>query len=150
VVTVPGLGDSIQVIKAGITEIADIFVVNKGDYPGADGTVTELELMLDMTEQDDWKIPVVKTTAKKGLGVPELKEQISDHMTYLSASGMLAQRRGKRYENELLASIKKKLMALILDESKLKGTIEDMIDRISKREKDPHSAADEILEKLLK
>lgn len=150
VVTVPGLGDSIQVIKAGITEIADIFVVNKGDYSGADGTVTELELMLDMSEQDDWKIPVIKTTAKKGDGVPELKDKISDHMMYLAQSGMLSQRRGKRYENELIEIIKKKLMTLILDESKLKGTIEEMIDKISKREKDPHSAAEEILEALLK
>jgi len=150
VVTVPGLGDSIQAIKAGITEIADIFVVNKGDNPGADGTVIELELMLNMGDSGDWKIPVKKTMAKGGNGITELRTEITNHMAYLTQSGMLEMRRGKRYENELIEIIKKRLITLILDESKLQGTIKDMVEKISKREVDPHSAAEEILGSLLK
>jgi LAO/AO transport system kinase len=150
VVTVPGLGDSIQTIKAGITEIADIFVVNKADQPGADEAVLQLQQMLDMNQLDTWQIPVLSASAHQGKGISVVIEAIDKHMDFLVTSNRLEERRATRYESELLELIKKRLMHLILDESRLQGTIESLVEKISRREMDPHSAAENILKKILK
>lgn len=150
VVTVPGLGDFIQNIKAGITEIADIFVVNKADRPGVEETMMELRSMIEMDNKRKREIPVNETIATTGKGIEELYKEIGRHMKYLIESELLEERRKKRYETELIEIIKKRLLSFIFDESKLKGKIESLIDKISKKEIDPYSAADEILGKVLK
>lgn len=150
VVTVPGLGDFIQNIKAGITEIADIFVVNKADRPGVEETMMELRSMIEMNNKRKREIPVNETIATTGKGIEELYKEIGRHMKYLIESELLEERRKKRYETELVEIIKKRLMSFIFDESKLKGKIESLTDEISKKEIDPYSAADEILGKMLK
>ena len=150
VVTVPGLGDFIQNIKAGITEIADIFVVNKADRLGVEETMMELRSMIEMNNKRKREIPVNETIATTGKGIEELYKEIGRHMKYLIESELLEERRKKRYETELVEIIKKRLLSFIFDESKLKGKIESLIDKISKKEIDPYSAADEILGKVLK
>lgn len=150
VVLVPGLGDSIQTIKAGLMEIADIFVVNKADRSGVEQIVAEIESMLDISCKTDRRIPVVKTSAKESIGILDLLDEIENHMTYLRKSKVFETKRRKRYEAELTEIIRKRLMGFIFDESKLKKKVEFLIDQISRKELDPYTAADEILGKILK
>lgn len=97
VVMVPGLGDDIQAIKAGILEIGDIFTINKADLDGADKLYTELNMMLDLDgETPDWRPPVKKVMASRGEGINELVDTITEHQKYLVESGTLAVRRHKR------------------------------------------------------
>jgi LAO/AO transport system kinase len=151
VVLVPGLGDSIQTIKAGIMEIADIFVVNKADRPGIERTVAELESLIDLSHGPGIRrVPVLQTTAKDSKGVKDLLDEVNAHEAYIRSSGRFDERRKARYQAELVEIIRKRLMTLIFDEDKFKGRIESLLERIQQKEMDPYSAADEILAKLLK
>ena len=151
VVLVPGLGDAIQTIKAGIMEIADIYVVNKADRSGVEQAVAEIESLIDIACSDkDRKTPVLTTIAKENKGVTELLKEISEHKKYLEKTKTFDAKRRLRYEAELVEIIRKRLMNFIFDESKFKGKVEDLIDKISKKQVDPYSAADEILGKILK
>jgi len=150
VVLIPGLGDSVQTIKAGLMEIADIFVVNKADKPGVEQTVAELESMLDLVSKAERRTPIVATSVKQKKGIQLLVSKISEHQEYLKKSQSFDKRRRQRYEAELIEIIRKRLMGFIFDEKKLKKTVDCCIDQISKKELDPYSAADEILGKILK
>ncbi|MFA5101695.1 MAG: methylmalonyl Co-A mutase-associated GTPase MeaB [Candidatus Thermoplasmatota archaeon] len=150
VVLVPGLGDSVQTIKAGLMEIADIFVVNKADKPGVEQTIAELESMLDLQSGLDRRIPIVATSAKEKKGIPLLTDKITEHQAYLKNSKTFEQRRRQRYEAELIEIIRKRLMEFIFDEKKLKSTVDCCIEQISRKELDPYTAADQILGKILK
>lgn len=151
VVLVPGLGDSIQTIKAGIMEIADIFVVNKADRPGIERTVAELESLIDLThEPGGRRVPVLQTTARDSKGVKELMDEVGRHEDHLRSTGRFEERRRVRYEAELLEIIRKRLMTMIFDEERFKEKVETLLDLIQQKEMDPYSAADEILAKLLK
>ena len=150
VVLIPGLGDSVQTIKAGLMEIADIFVVNKADKPGVEQTVAELESMLDLVSKAERRTPIVATSIKQKKGIQLLVSKISEHQEYLKKSQSFDKRRRQRYEAELIEIIRKRLMGFIFDEKKLKKTVDCCIDQISKKELDPYSAADEILGKILK
>lgn len=110
VVAVPGLGDEIQAMKAGILEIADLFVVNKADREGADRTERELMSMLKLQADSDWKIPVLKTVATADLGVSALADQLSAHLQYLQTSGELTERRIRRTRRELLELLRTRLI----------------------------------------
>ena len=151
VVLVPGLGDAIQTIKAGIMEIADIYVVNKADRSGVEQAVAEIESLIDITCSDkDRKIPVMTTVAKENVGTIDLVKEIENHKKYLKKTKMFDVQRRKRYEAELVEIIRKKLMNFIFDESTFKGKVESLIDQISKKEIDPYTASEEILGKILK
>ncbi len=151
VVLVPGLGDSIQTIKAGIMEIADIFVVNKADRSGVEQIVAELESLIDIScIGKDRKIPIVQTIAKENKGINELVNEIDKHEHFLRNTKIFDIQRKKRYEAELVEIIRKRLMNFIFDESTFKEKVEKLIDQISKKELDPYSAADEILSKIIK
>ena len=151
VVVVPGLGDSIQTLKAGVMEIADIYVVNKADRSGVEQTIAEVESLVDITcSGKDRKTPVLPTIAKQSKGIDVLLQEIDDHRMYLEKTHIFEKQRRLRYEAELVEIIRKRLMNFIFDESKFKGKIESLIDRISKKELDPYTAADEILGKILK
>ena len=151
VVLVPGLGDSIQTIKAGIMEIADIYVVNKADRDGVEQAVAELESLIDIScSGKDRKTPVLTTTAKEKRGIVELIKEIENHEKYLKKTDKFDIKRRKRYESELVEIIRKRLMNFIFDESTFKEKVEKLIDQISKKEVDPYTAADEILGKILK
>jgi len=151
VTLVPGLGDSIQTIKAGIMEIADIYVVNKADRPGVEQAVAEIESLIDITcSEKDRKIPVLTTIAKRSKGIAELVDEIENHKKYLKNTKMFEVHRKKRYEAELVEIIRKRLMNLIFDESIFKDKVESLIDQISKKQIDPYTVAEEILGKILK
>jgi LAO/AO transport system kinase len=151
VTLVPGLGDSIQTIKAGIMEIADIYVVNKADRPGVEQAVAEIESLIDITcSEKDRKIPVLTTIAKQSKGISELVDEIQNHKIYLKDTKMFEAQRKKRYEAELIEIIRKRLMNLIFDESIFKDKVESLIDKISKKQVDPYTVAEEILGKILK
>jgi LAO/AO transport system kinase len=150
VVTVPGMGDDIQAIKAGILEIADIFVVNKADRPGADQTAAELRMLLglDGHRRDRiWRVPIISTTATTGAGVPELVDKLAEHRISLEQSGQLGGRSQRQARSEMLALLHQALLANI--ESTLSS--EDwnqLIEEVVERRKDPYTAADEIAHRI--
>lgn len=146
VVTVPGLGDDIQAIKAGILEIGDVFVVNKADHDGAERAANELELMLSLNpEQGGWRPPIVKTVARDGAGLPELAEKVASHLAYLRESGRLAEKNQATSESELKAIVTARAGARILGAAGASGLLPELVARVAGREVDPYSAADEIL-----
>ena len=151
VIVVPGLGDSIQTLKAGIMEIADIYVVNKADRSGVEQTVAEVESLVDIScSGKERKIPVLSTAAKQSKGIEELLKEIDKHKKYLEKTKEFEKQRRLRYEAELVEIIRKRLMNFIFDESTFKGKIESLINQISKKQVDPYTAAEEILGKILK
>ena len=151
VIIVPGLGDSIQTLKAGVMEIADIYVVNKADRAGVEQTVAEVESLVDIScSGKDRKTPVLTTVAKENKGIKELVDEINKHIKFLKKTKQFEDKRRLRYEAELVEIIRKRLMNLIFDEKKLEDTIERLLDQISRKEVDPYSAADEVLSKILK
>ncbi len=153
VVEAPGLGDDIQAIKAGITEIADIFVVNKADREGADSTALALEMVLDLNhrahlsaQDTGWRPPICKTIALRGEGIEAVVEAIEAHRTYLLRSGERKQRERERIETELREMISQEMTRRFfqrMDEE----VIEKFVDRIASRELDPYSALAMLLEK---
>lgn len=147
VVTVPGLGDDIQHIKAGLMEIGDLFVVNKADHEEADRTIAELESWLSMVEgEDGWHPPVLAAVATEGEGVPEVAAAIDDHRAWLGEHGRLEARRREQAEAELLDILRRRITSYVLDEERLRGRFRDLADRIAAREVDPYTAAEEIWE----
>lgn len=149
-VTIPGLGDDVQTIKAGLMEIADIFVVNKADREGADITYFELTLALDLEkekwEKIGWKPPIIETVGTTGKGVKELWEKIKEHKKFLEESGKLAEKRRTRIEEEvktIIAGIVAKKVEASLSE------FEDIISMVLNKDLDPYSAADLVLEKIV-
>ncbi len=150
VVSAPGMGDEIQAIKAGILEIADIFVVSKMDKPGADQTVAELAMLLSLDpnrRKTAWRIPIIKTSALKGLGIDELADAIQKHRTYLTTSGMWQQRALRQSRSEVEALIVHTVMQA------LRRTISEdewnmLIEQITMRERDPYTVAQELLKRI--
>jgi len=143
----PGLGDEIQAIKAGLMEIADVFVVNKADRENANKTVTDIQAMLQMCEKESpWKRPIVKTVALTGEGVPELIEKLEEHKCFLEQDHECILKLQKaKAEEELIEAIKERMTNSIVDELKKEGKLEELLERILKKETDPSSAAEKLL-----
>jgi len=151
VVIVPGLGDSIQTLKAGIMEIADIYVVNKADREGVEQTVAEVQSLVDIEcANKERKTPIVQTIAKESHNIRELVETINEHKKYLEETKKLEKQRKIRYEAELVEIIRKKLMNFIFNEEKFKETIEKLLHQISIKKIDPHTASEIVLEQFIK
>ena len=143
VVEVPGLGDEVQAQKAGILEIGDILVVNKGDRPGADRVARELQMMLSLGEEKNWVPPIVTTTAIEGKGFNQLWKKINNHKKYLGEEKRNMMRL-KRINYELEKQVSQKLF----DEkmSKIgKTEIPDIAKEILERKTDPFTAVDKII-----
>ncbi|MCZ6551130.1 MAG: methylmalonyl Co-A mutase-associated GTPase MeaB [candidate division NC10 bacterium] len=148
VVSVPGLGDDIQAIKAGILEIADIFVVNKADREGADKTATELQVMMTLGPgRTDWSPPIVKTVATQGKGIAELAKGILAHQAHLDRAGFREKRQRERSRALFLELLQEQATRRLLEGAMANGTLEQTIERIAHREVDPYSAVEELLEK---
>ena len=151
VVVVPGLGDSIQTLKAGIMEIADIYVVNKADRPGVEQTVAEVQSLVEIVcSNKDRTTPIIKTIAKERKYINILAEEIQNHQTYLRKTNKLEHQRKLRYEAELIEIIRKKLMDFIFNEEQFKQTIDTLLVQINKKEIDPHTASEIILKDIKK
>jgi LAO/AO transport system kinase len=158
-VLAPGLGDEIQAIKAGIMEIADIFVVNKADREDADRVVMDIRSVLQLEdemltlqvnkEKRAWRPPIIKTVALSGEGVQQLIEKIEEHWQYLQ-KGLIIKKRLENAEAELAEAIRDKVTRLIIERLKREKHFEEILMRIVKRELDPASAADELLSQVLR
>ena len=148
VVEVPGMGDDIQAIKAGILEIGDIFAVNKADRDGADRAVADLRSMLELgTEPKDWTPPILKTVAKDGTGVPEVVEKVAEHRAYLKKSGKLKAKEREKAEREFREVLRDRLAHYIADKMD-EGEFDALVEKILKKKVDPYAAADSVLKKL--
>ncbi len=148
VVHAPGLGDEIQAIKAGIMEIGDVFVVNKADHENANKTVTDLQAMLQLGgNEKGWKPPILKTVALTGEGVSELVDKLEEHGHFLKDPENSLKLLKAKTEAELIEAIKEKVLSSIIENLKKKGMLEEYLQKIMKREKDPLSAAEELLKK---
>jgi len=147
VVCVPGLGDEIQTMKAGVMEIGDIFVVNKADLRDADRLVGDIETMLNMGYgSKEWIPPIIKTIATDGSGVVALGEEIFNHRGYLIESGLLKSKKVKRIRQEIMEIAKNKIINKISNSSNEANQVSDeLLNEIMLREKDPYTAAEEIV-----
>ena len=151
VVMVPGLGDDIQAIKAGILEIGDVFAINKADREGVDKLHVELDMMLDLNqEHTDWRPPVKRTVASRDEGVTELVETIGEHFGYLQTSGALTVRRRERTKNELLDLLDEEIGRKVMRHLKESGSFDNLVIQVEQREKDPYSVVREILNQVLR
>jgi len=146
-VLMPGSGDSIQALKAGVMEIPDVIVVNKADHPLTDTMVREIKNVLALGPQEGWRVPVVKTEAVRDEGIEELAEKLAEHQDYIRAEGTLSERRRRNLMNEVLAlatyRLRRELEASVREDPE----VQELLDRVVSRELDPASAAGTILER---
>jgi LAO/AO transport system kinase len=164
----PGSGDDVQMLKAGILEIGDVFVVNKADMDGAATTVADLREMLhlrdgstagaaghhglgsmadgdDADEGDDWDPQVLETVATEGEGVDDLIDTLDDHYTHLRETGELDRRERTRYAEKIRQLLRSDAAALLEDELERHGGMDALVDAVQARETDPYTVADRIL-----
>ncbi len=149
-VLMPGSGDSVQALKAGIMEIPDVIVVNKKDHPAAKTMLNEVRSILALDTESDWKPQIVLTEAVTGEGVPELWEKISAHRAYLETDGLLDERRRKNLAGEVFtvasARAKTHLEQAVADDPELRR----LLDEVQRRELDPLTAVREIMVRVFK
>ena len=149
-VLMPGSGDSVQALKAGIMEIPDVIAVNKLDHPAAQTMVNEVRQVLALDKERKGRPPIVLTEAVRGEGVPELWEQIEAHRAFLEAEGALEERRRRNLAGEVFAvasaRAKSHLERAVADDPELRR----LLDEVQRRELDPLSAVREIMEKVFK
>ncbi|MDD4321622.1 MAG: methylmalonyl Co-A mutase-associated GTPase MeaB [Acidaminococcaceae bacterium] len=151
VVVVPGLGDDIQAIKAGILEIGDLFTINKADREGVDKLNIEIEMMLELNQEDvAWRPPINRTIASRDEGITEVVDAIAEHRKYLEESGELETVRQARIKSEVVAMVNDHISRHI-DEKIVatKGFAETILD-LQKRKTDPYSVVDDIVSNVLK
>ena len=144
-VMVPNLGDDIQAIKAGIMEIADIFAINKSDIDGADKTQVEIEMNLDLNEDEKYRPPVLKVSARKNEGIGSLVDEIVGHREYLEETGELKKRRKRNTKIEILNLVEEELMEIIFSKMKKESSFDAIIDNVVSRKLDPYTARDNII-----
>ena len=148
VLVVPGMGDDIQALKAGILEIADIFVVNKSDREGADRTRQELETMVSMNtyREGEWIPPVMAAVAQTGAGVPDLFSEIVRHWKFVSREENLARYRREKARVELLEILKKKLIEKAVEDLSRNGVLDLLLGEIAEKHRDPYSVAERVVD----
>lgn len=147
-VMVPGLGDDIQAIKAGVMEIGDVFAVNKADRDGAKKTAREINMMLDFN-QGDWRPPVNLVVAVDNIGIDLLLEEIMNHKAYMASSDKFHERRMNNTKNEIIHLVKEKITNIMLDKSYKEEIINELSQKVSKRELDPYSACEKIYSEII-
>jgi LAO/AO transport system kinase len=144
----PGSGDSIQALKAGVMEIPDVIVVNKADHPMTDTMVREIRGVLALSQDPEgWKVPILRTEATRGEGVEELARQIDEHRSFIEAAGTLADRRARNLRSEVIgiatSRMRRRLEAKVAEDPDTAG----LLDKVVSRELDPATAASRLLEK---
>lgn len=144
-VTVPNLGDDIQAIKAGIMEIADVFAVNKCDLEGADRTALEIEMNLDLSENKDYRPPVVKVAASRNENIQELVEKLLEHREYLERTGKLKERRKNNAKLEIIKLAEEEFIRLIMDKTLEGNLLDNLVESVVSKEIDPYTAKDRIM-----
>jgi LAO/AO transport system kinase len=146
-VLMPGSGDSIQALKAGVMEIPDVIAINKADHPLTDTMVREVRGVLSLGPQEGWRVPIIKTEASRGEGVEELAEKMAEHRDFIDSEGKLAERRRRNLMNEVVAlaagRLRRKLEARVQDDPEVQA----LLDEVVARRLDPASAAAKLLER---
>lgn len=149
VVLVPGMGDDVQTMKAGLMEIADLFVINKSDREGVLHMEQELHVLLSLTTRaDEWQPPIVKTIATQNIGIDELREKIRSYQDHLAGS---PQKNGKRItitRQTLLELLQERLLNTVVERVLSNGALNQYIEQIVAKEKDPYTVVDEILKRV--
>jgi len=151
VVLVPGMGDDIQAIKAGILEIGDVFAINKADHDGVDRLHTELEMMLDLNQaKTDWRPPVKRVIANRGEGITELAEAIEQQIVQSQKSGEFVKRRTQRTKTELLAMLDEQIARHVRKKLSAEGKIDQLVANVESREKNPYAVVNDIMASVLR
>ena len=151
VVLIPGMGDDIQAIKAGILEIGDVFTVNKADHDGADKLVTEINMMLDLDGvMKEWRPPIQKVIANQNIGVKEVVAAIEKHHEHIKANGQLTKRRTERTKNEMLDILNSNIGSYISRRIVDTGKLDEYVQQIKSRETDPYTVVADIMKTMLK
>jgi len=149
IVLVPGLGDTVQTMKAGIMEIGEIFVVNKADQGDADRTATEVKMMLALAPKTGgWDPPVVQSIATSGEGVAEVLEAVRRHRAWQEQQGKLPARRYERRRREILRAAERRLQAQVLEVASRSRRLDDLTEQVTAGRLDPAAAAEELLKDL--
>jgi LAO/AO transport system kinase len=152
-VLMPGSGDSIQALKAGVMEIPDIIVINKADHPLTDTMVREIRGVLSLanlggeSERGAWRVPIVKTEAAHNRGVDELIERLDEHRAYILGEGTLQERRGRNLRNEVLAIATARMRRRLEEELREDAEFKRLLEEVVERRLDPASAATALLER---
>jgi LAO/AO transport system kinase len=144
-VLMPGSGDSIQALKAGVMEIPDVIVINKSDHPLTDTMEREVRTVLSLGPPGSWKVPVLRTEAARGEGVAELLASIDEHRRHVEAEGTLEQRRERNLRNEVLGLAAARLRRKLEARAEGDPEVAELLARVTRREIDPASAARELL-----
>ncbi len=144
-VVMPGSGDSVQALKAGVMEIPDLIVVNKADHPLTDTMVREIKAVLALGPREGWRVPVLRTEATRGEGVPELREQLAAHRAFIESEGTLSARRRRNLRNEVLAIAANRMRRELEDAIAGDAAVQELLERVVRRELDPASAATLVL-----
>ncbi|MBS1957001.1 MAG: methylmalonyl Co-A mutase-associated GTPase MeaB [Cyanobacteria bacterium SZAS-4] len=148
-VLMPGSGDDIQAIKSGIMEVGDIFVVNKGDLPGADKSASEISSSLELTNfATAWRPPVITAVSESGRGVDQIWQSARNHRAFLQESGQILERRKFKIQaelSELVAAIARDNLKTSMENSK---EVQKILDQVAQHELDPHTAAQDLVQDL--
>ncbi len=142
---IPGSGDSIQALKAGVMEIPDVIVVNKADHPLTDTMVREIRGVLSLGPQRGWRVPIVKTQAAFGIGIDELVEKLEEHREYIRSEGTLLERRRRNLMNEVVAIATSRMRRQLEASIREDPAVQELLDEVTERRLDPATAATEIL-----
>jgi LAO/AO transport system kinase len=146
-VLMPGSGDSVQALKAGIMEIPDVIVVNKANHPLTDSMVREIKGVLALGPHSDWEVPVLRTEAIEGEGVEELADAIDAHRAQIQAAGTLEERRRRNLMREVLGLATVRMQRELERSVRGDAEVAEMLDQVVRRELDPASAAEQLLER---
>jgi LAO/AO transport system kinase len=149
-VLMPGSGDSVQALKAGIMEIPDVIAINKMDHPAAKTMLNEVRSILSLDSESSWKPPIVLTEATRGENVPDLWGKIEEHRAYLESEGRLEERRAKNLAGEVFAVASGRAKAHLQDAVANDPELRRLLDEVQRRELDPLTAVKEIMEKVFK
>src|SRR5467141_3871500 len=149
-VLMPGSGDSVQALKAGIMEIPDVIAINKMDHPAAKTMLNEVRSVLSLDKERSWKPPIVLTEATTGQNVPELWEKIEAHRAYLESEGQLDERRRKNLAGEVFAIASGRAKTHLERAVEGDPELRRLLDEVQRRELDPLSAVQEIMDKVFK
>ena len=146
-VLMPGSGDSVQALKAGVMEIPDVIVVNKSDHPLTETMVREIRATLSLAPHEGWQVPIVQTEASKGRGIDELVEKMAEHREHIKAEGTLEERRGRNLRNEVLALASGRMRRQLEESTREDPEVQELLDEVVARRIDPASAAGKLLER---
>jgi LAO/AO transport system kinase len=149
-VLMPGSGDSIQALKAGIMEIPDVIAINKMDHPAAKTMLNEVRSVLALDRDRAWKVPIVLTEAHRGENVPELWQHLEEHRAYLEGEGLLEERRRRNLAGEVFAAASARARAHLEEAVAGDADLQRLLDEVQRRELDPLSAVREIVERVFR